>query len=418
MGTSIIIILTGVFIFWGHYLSRIFEKKSIPDVLGLILIGLLLGPVFHLVDPKAFGQFGPLFSHFVLIFILFESGTDLKFSEVKKSFGESAGITFFGFMITWITITLLCYFFFDLSLLTSLFIGAALGGTSSAVVVGLVRKIKVQPKTATTLIMESAETDVFTLAIPLLILGLMTTGEISTNTIVPQFLASVLFSLLTGILGAFLWSFIINKFPDFKSTKFSTPAFLFILYGIVEYLNASSPLTALSFGIAIGNLKYLEPKIIEKIIPNQSIVLPENEKEFFAELVFLLRTFFFVFIGISIQIDRFDLLMWGALFTVIICIARIIMVKLVVARNTPVLDKAVISIMIPKGLGAAVIATLPIQEGLVDGGIIQSICFSIILFSTIYCTALFLLLKRGITMPFYELIYRKRLAAGDPPPPQ
>ncbi len=418
MGTSIIIILTGAFIFWGHYLSRIFEKKSIPDVLGLILIGLLLGPVFHLVDPKSFGQFGPLFSHFVLIFILFESGTELKFSEVKKSFGESAGITFFGFLMTWITITLLCYFIFDVSLLTSLFIGAALGGTSSAVVVGLVRKIKIKPKTATTLIMESAETDVFTLAIPLLILGLMTTGEISTNTIVPQFLASLLFSLLTGIIGAFLWSFMINKIPDLKSTKFSTPAFLFILYGIVEYLNASSPLTALSFGIAIGNLKYLEPKIIEKVIPNQSIVLPENEKEFFAELVFLLRTFFFVFIGISIQIERFDILMWGAVFTLIIYITRIIMVKVVVSRNTPVLDKAVISIMIPKGLGSAVIATLPIQAGVADGGIIQAICFSIILFSTIYCTALFLLLKRGITMPFYELIYRKRLAKGDPLPPQ
>jgi NhaP-type Na+/H+ or K+/H+ antiporter len=370
------------------------------------------------VDPTAFGQFGPLFSHFVLIFILFESGTDLKFSEVKKSFGESAGITFFGFLITWITLTLCCYFFFDLSLLSSLFIGAALGGTSSAVVVGLVRKIHVQPKTATTLIMESAETDVFTLAIPLLILGLMTTGEISTNTVVPQFLASVLFSLLIGILGAFLWSFIINKFPDFKSTKFSTPAFLFILYGIVEYLHASSPLTALSFGIAIGNLKYLEPKIIEKVIPNQSIVLPENEKDFFAELVFLLRTFFFVFIGISIQIDRFDLLMWGALFTVMIYFARILMVKFVIGRNTPVLDKAVISIMIPKGLGAAVIATLPIQEGLVDGGIIQSICFSVILFSTIYCTVLFLLLKRGITMPFYKLIFRKSPETADSPEAQ
>src|SRR5688572_24148925 len=126
MAVPVIIILIGLFIFWGHYLNRMFEKKSIPDVLGLMLIGLLLGPVFHLVEPSSFGQFGPLFSHFVLIFILFESGTDLRISEIKSSFRESAGITFVGFIFTWLTISLLCFTFFDLSILSALFIGAAL----------------------------------------------------------------------------------------------------------------------------------------------------------------------------------------------------------------------------------------------------------------------------------------------------
>jgi len=408
MQTPVVIILIGLFIFWGHYLSGVFERRGIPDVLGLMIIGIFLGPVFHLIDPSSFGKFGSLFSNFVLIFILFESGTDLKFSEIRSTFRESAGITFFGFLITWVCIFLLCKLIFDLPILTCLFIGAALGGTSSAVVVGLVKKIAVQSKTSTTLIIESAETDVFTLAIPLSIYGLMTTGEISTKTVLSQFIASLVLALLIGILGAFLWSFIINKFQHFKSTKFSTPAFLFILYGIVEYLNFSGPLTALSFGIAIGNLKYLEPKFIERIVPDQSIVLPKSEKDFFSEIVFLLRTFFFVFIGISIQINRTDWLLWGSLITLALYIVRIIAVKLIIPRETPVFDKAVISIMIPKGLGAAVIATIPIQQGHADGLIIQSICFSIILFSTIYCVVLFFLLKKEMTMPFYSKVFRYR----------
>ncbi len=408
MQTPVVIILIGLFIFWGHYLSGVFERRGMPDVLGLMIIGIFLGPVFHLIDPSSFGKFGSLFSNFVLIFILFESGTDLKFSEIRSTFRESAGITFFGFLITWVCIFLLCKLIFDLPILTCLFIGAALGGTSSAVVVGLVKKIAVQSKTSTTLIIESAETDVFTLAIPLSIYGLMTTGEISTKTVLSQFIASLVLALLIGILGAFLWSFIINKFQHFKSTKFSTPAFLFILYGIVEYLNFSGPLTALSFGIAIGNLKYLEPKFIERIVPDQSIVLPKSEKDFFSEIVFLLRTFFFVFIGISIQINRTDWLLWGSLITLALYIVRIIAVKLIIPRETPVFDKAVISIMIPKGLGAAVIATIPIQQGHADGLIIQSICFSIILFSTIYCVVLFFLLKKEITMPFYSKVFRYR----------
>lgn len=407
MQTSIIIIIIGLFIFWGHYLNGIFERRSIPDVLGLMLIGMLLGPIFHLVDPSSFGQFGPLFSNLVLIFILFESGTDLRISEVKASFRESAGITTLGFFVTWIIVALMCYLILHLPILTCLFIGATLGGTSSAVVVGLVKKVDVKPKTATTLIMESAETDVFTLAIPLSILGLMMSGEIQAGTVLSQFIASLVIALLMGIGGAFLWSFILNKIPNLKSTKFSTPAFLFILYGLTEYLNFSGPITALSFGIAIGNLQYFEPKLLERIIPNQSIVLSQIEKDFFSELVFLLRTFFFVFIGISIQINRLDWLMWGAIITLVLYASRIIIVRLIVTKDTPLLDKSIMSIMIPKGLGAAVIATLPLQRGHVDGVIIQSICFAVILFSTLYCVALFFLVKIGFSLPFYRLFFGK-----------
>lgn len=405
MPTPIIIIIIGLFIFWGHYLNGIFERRSIPDVLGLMLIGILLGPVFHLVEPESFGQFGSLFSNLVLIFILFESGTDLRISEVKESFRESAGITTAGFFVTWIVLSVACLLIFDLPILTCLFIGATLGGTSSAVVVGLVKKIAVKPKTATTLIMESAETDVFTLAIPLSILGLMITGQMKADIVLGQFIASLVVALLIGIGGAFLWSFIVNKVPNLKATKFSTPAFLFILYGVTEYLNFSGPITALSFGIAIGNLQYFELKLLERIVPNQSIVLPQVEKDFFSEMVFLLRTFFFVFIGISIQINRLDWLMWGAIMTLILYVFRIAIVRFVVAKNTPLLDKSIMSIMIPKGLGAAVIATLPLQRGHVDGVIIQSICFAVILFSTLYCVGFFFLAKTGVSLPFYRLFF-------------
>ncbi len=407
METPIVIIIIGLFIFWGNFLNGVFERRNIPDVLGLMLIGILIGPVFQLVDPASFGRFGSLFSNLVLLFILFESGTDLKISEVRSSFKDSAAITTVGFIVTCITITVSCMYIFDLSFLTSVFIGATLGGTSSAVVVGLVRKVNVKPKTATTLIMESAETDVFTLAIPLSILGLMLKGDISPQTVIFQFAASLVFAVIIGVFGAFAWSFILNKIPSLKSTKFSTPAFLFILYGVTEYLNLSGALTALSFGIAIGNLQYIEPRILEKIIPNQNIVLPRKERIFFGEIVFLLRTFFFVFIGISIQINRMDWLMWGALITLFVYISRLLVVKFVISRETPLLDKSVMSFMVPKGLGAAVIATLPIQGGHPDGLIIQSICFSVILFSTIYCVVFFFLAKTGITMPFYRVLYGK-----------
>ena len=119
-------------------MNGVFERRSIPDVLGLMILGLLIGPILNLVDTSTFGQFGSIFSNLVLLFILFESGTDLKFAEVKNSLRAAATITTIGFLFTWMTLTPLCYFMLEIPILPSLFIGAALGGTSSAVVVGLV----------------------------------------------------------------------------------------------------------------------------------------------------------------------------------------------------------------------------------------------------------------------------------------
>ena len=405
MQTSVIIIVIGVLIFWGHYLSGLFERKGIPDVLGLMMLGVLLGPVFHLVEPDSFGKLGSLYSNLVLIFVLFESGTDLKIAEIKSSFRESDGITTLNFVLTLVTVVILCRTIFGAEWVTCFFIGAAVGGTSSAVVVGLVKRILITPKTATTLIIESAESDVFTLAIPIGILGLMMTGEMHAVTMVSHFISSLVLAVIIGIGGAFLWSLIINRIPTLKTTSFSTPAFLFILYGITEYLDFSGPLAALSFGIAIGNLAYFEPRLLERIIPNQSIILPQAEKDFFNEIVFLLRIFFFVFIGIKIQVDRSDWLMWGAVITLALFVIRILVVKTISTRRDPLVDKAVMSIMIPKGLGVAVIATLPLQNNYYDGVIIQSICFSIILFSTLFCVAFFFLIKTGVSLPFYALLY-------------
>ena len=42
--------------FVAHALTGLFSRTRVPDVLLLTLIGLLLGPIFHLVGPQSFGR--------------------------------------------------------------------------------------------------------------------------------------------------------------------------------------------------------------------------------------------------------------------------------------------------------------------------------------------------------------------------
>ncbi|NLH55403.1 MAG: sodium:proton antiporter, partial [Rikenellaceae bacterium] len=49
MENAIIIVFVGLLVFASHVFTGIFERKRIPDVLLLMLIGLLLGPIFGLI---------------------------------------------------------------------------------------------------------------------------------------------------------------------------------------------------------------------------------------------------------------------------------------------------------------------------------------------------------------------------------
>lgn len=405
--TSLSLILIGLLIFIGFFFRRVFNEKNIPDILGLIGVGLLLGPVFHIIEPSDFGGFGPLFSNITLLWILFNSGINLKLNEVIKTFADTSGITVLGFIVTAIIITSIGVQFLNLKFLEALFVGTALGGTNSAVVTGMISKLAIRDSTKTILVMESVETDIFTLAIPIAILNYLLTNEGSTFTVLSSFIITIFASFLIGYLGALLWTIIVNNNRLLKATEFSNLAFLFVIFGIAEYLNFNGPLVALTFGISIGNLHSVIPKSVKKYIPNDRIMLNKEEKGFYDQIEFLLRTFFFTYVGLSIKINDNSILKWGLILALLIFLGRILVVRIVIPKKTPLLDKAAMSLLIAKGLGAAVMAGLPAQRGYTNGENMQTICYALILFSTVTCSILFLLLMNRKNLNFYQLFFGK-----------
>jgi len=410
MTIPVLIILLGFLIFLGHYLAQLFERTRIPDVLGLLLVGVLLGPVLHLLEPSKFGQAGRVFSNIVLVFILFESGLEVRFEQLRSALRGTLALTTLNFIVTTLLVAGLARLFTPLDILSSFIVGAILGGTSSAVVTTLARQAAVQEQTSTTLVMESALSDVYTLAIPIALISFYTGSALTARTLFDQILASPVVAVVAGVGGGYLWSVLLNRIPTLHKTSFSTPAFVFLLYGVVELLEFSGPIAVLFFSITLGNVALLRPKPLPRYLAPRQVELTAAEKSFFAEIVFLLRTFFFVYVGASIVFDNAYLLLLGVGFTVVLFLVRIPVVLLAADKGTPVLDKAVMSILIPKGLGAAVLATLPLQRGMPTGAAIQTIVFAVIMATTVLCTILFFLLEKGWALPFYRLFFREPAA--------
>ncbi|MEO7177171.1 MAG: cation:proton antiporter [Saprospiraceae bacterium] len=408
MPTALLIIFIGAIIFLGNFLVGFFNRTRIPDILGLLLLGLLIGPVFEIVRPSDFGAIGPIFTNIVLVFILFESGLDLHFEEMKKSLRGSFNLTILNFVVTMLVVAGVCFYFTSLDWLSALITGSILGGTSSAVVTTLVKKVAVRESTSTVLVIESAVSDVFTLGIPITLMGLYAGGVVEPGMLIGQMLSSLVLALAIGFFGGLLWSVLLHESKILRRTRFSTPAFAFIIYGIAELFGFSGPITALTFGVTLGNIYLLRSKLMDRFIIRKSIEMKENEKSFFSEIVFLLRTFFFIYIGLSIRLDdKFSILL-GLITTVLLFLIRIPVVGASTPKDTPVFDSAIMCIMIPKGLGAAVLATLPSQRGMPTGDLIQTITFSVILFTTLISTILFFMVERKWIMPVFSLIFRNR----------
>jgi NhaP-type Na+/H+ or K+/H+ antiporter len=229
-----------------------------------------------------------------------------------------------------------------------------------------------------------------------------------------QMIAAFILAAMLGIAGAFGWGVLLNRMRTLQNTVFTTPAFVFILYGIVELLNYSGPIAALAFGITLGNMDVLGPPIMRNAMALKPISLTTNERAFFSEAVFLLRTFFFVYIGISVHLEDWWMMVLGAMITGALFLARILIVRLSVPRSTTPRDASYMATMIPKGLGAAVLASLPAQQGVEGGETIQSIVFSIILCSTFLTTILtFLVDKTWLSYVYHWLFSIMGLGKAD-----
>jgi len=142
----------------------------------------------------------------------------------------------------------------------------------------------------------------------------------------------------------------------------------------------SGALTALVFGLMIGNKRHLS-RILRFKVPRIEMDDPTHN-----QLTFLVRSFFFVFVGLMATFGQIEYMIFGIVITVAVYIGRAGIVKAVLTKRFSKLDKSVTNSMIPRGLAAAVLATYPITMGLPNAEAYPQMIFFIILSSVIITT--------------------------------
>ena len=395
-----IIAFVGILVFLAHLFTGIFSRTKIPDVLFLIIIGVCVGPVLGLSSPDLFGAVGPVFTIITLIIILFESGLTLRLKTLRSAFGGAmilAPLTFFSTMgivagfVIWLT---------DLELLPAFILGAVVGSTSETVIIPLVRQLRVKEDTQTLLSVESSVNDVLSIVITVTLVEAYVIGKFEVASVSGDLIASFLVAIIFGVIGAFIWSILLNRIHVIKNAMFTTPAFVFVIFGIVETLGFSGAIAALSFGITLGNIESINLSIFKPLSVKEPVGLTDTEKVFFSEVAFLLKTFFFVYLGLSLELISTQLIILSLILTVIAFALRIPATRLSLRRSLPLKDMSIVAVMVPKGLAAVVLASIPLQQGVLGGELIKNVTYGVVLLSIVITSFLVMLIDKT---KFYEL---------------
>lgn len=409
MGT--IFILIGLLIFVSHIFAVLFSRQRIPDVLFLLMIGILLGPVLHLVTPASIGSVvGSVFSSLTLIFVLTDGGLDMKIDDLRKYWRGMVQVTFLSFVLTAVVVAVIG-FYLGMPWPSAILMGTMMGGTAGAIVIPLVKQMRLSEYARTVLIMESAISAVLAMVVSLAIMNSIDHQKVSVGAMVGDVMASIIMAMLIGVVGGIVWASLLDRVRKLQNSMFLTPAFVFVVYGAAEAMGYSGPISALAFGLVLGNPEYFEMSFIKKINRHKMLPLEDKEKSFFKELLFVLKTFFFIYIGVCIPFDNGLYLLYGVAVTAAIYIVRFVLLQVVGRENTRN-DRRIVSMMVPKGLATAVLASMPEQINTAAGytvipcaTMIKSVAYAVIFISIITTSVMVLLTRKELvdeTLPYYE----------------
>jgi NhaP-type Na+/H+ or K+/H+ antiporter len=284
-------------------------------------------------------------------------------------------------------------------------LGAIIAAVSPSVVVPLIQRMQMESEPKAILAVESALSDAISITVTVALLEIFRIGGTSVGAMAGQFVASFAMAVVIGAGGAFFWSAVLNRVRTLQNSLFLTLAFVLIIFGVTQWLGFAGYISSLVFGITLGNMTSFNRDKVRQLSDRDFVPLSETEKTFSSEMVFLLKTFFFVYIGISIRLDQPHLLLTGFLLSLMILFLRLPVVKLTITRSASVQDVSSMAVMVPKGLATAVLASVPLNWGIPGGATIQGIAYSTILSSIVITSAMILLLRRTRFSRLYDWLF-------------
>jgi potassium/hydrogen antiporter len=345
------------------------RRLGLPPVLVLMGCGILLGPVTGLLPAGEFARVAPHFGGLAFLLILFEGGLDLNLRAVLLHLAPGARLALTGFGVAAV-----CGFGLSLAAgfppLGAVSFAVVMAPISGAIVIPLSGKLGLRKEVRTLVVLEGALSDVLGVLALGFVAQLVTGGGLAGLIAVGAVMAALV-SVVAAVVAGLAWPRVLRSLGERRFVDVLTFGIALLLWGSAESTGASGALAVLSFGLTLANehellsLLHLGAEPVEELVRD----VVKRLHEFIAQLTFLVRAFFFVFLGVVVRFDELRASGYLLAVAVVLLLAgsRWVVVDGLQRRGSLGLDareRVTVWSLLPRGLVTAVLAIEAAHLGL------------------------------------------------------
>lgn len=289
------------------FLGMVSRKLGLPQVVGMILAGLLIGPAIlsnfdigfgGIVNPsEAEMDVLQSFSQIGVVFILFSSGLETDVKELKRSGGAATAIAAAGVVVPIVLGTLAALLFMNgfgdgysrAKLMNALFVGCILAATSVGITVETLRELgKLNTKVGTTILSAAIIDDVIGIIALSIISGINGGGDIGATLL--KALGFFVFTVGLGLILRQCFKWLVKVYPHRRRTSiFAISMCLFYAFCAERFFDIASITGAYMAGLMLSGLDDT-PFVDRKVVVSGYMIF---------------TPMFFAYIGISADFSHF-----------------------------------------------------------------------------------------------------------------
>lgn len=401
-GTSLLVLLLGVTLLVGFGADWLASRFRVPDVLWLIGLGILAGPLLGLLAPSSLLLIAPILGATALVLILFDAGIDLRLSRVLPFAASALLFAAATYAVSSALLFVLAYLLlFPGHPILSLLFATALGCTSGAVIIPLANRLRLTAGLRSMLHIDAAVEDALAVISVTTILALLVPSTTSLALSVTTSLVLPLpVGLGIGFAGGLIWLLFLYEWQHRPFAALATLGFLFVVYAVAEALGGSGILAALVFGGVLGN-EELVRRYLRRARPFQ---LANDLRKVEVEIAFVLRAFFLFLIGMIVTLTNPGWLAGAAIVTMVVgllLVRRAIFPIVINPENVPRVWADPVAASYGRGLTSAVLLLVALEYS-------PEV-------ATLFLPALLLIVGTNIAMTAWLLVRPVRLEARESP---
>lgn len=373
-------------------------RIKLPAILPLLVTGLLLGPVFGVLDPDAL--FGDVLFSFISLsvaIILFEGSLTLKRSEFKEVGSVVRRLVSYGALVNAVIIAVATHYLAGLSWSLSALFGAIMVVTGPTVIMPMLRTVKPNAVLARTLRWEGIVIDPLGALFAVLVFEWIVAQQTSSNLlhVATVFGQTIATGVLLGVGVGYGFGLLLRhrQIPEYLQ-NFSAIAIVTSTFALSNTLTHESGLLAVTImGIWLANMRGVHTRDIL------------NFKE---SLTLILVSSLFIILSARLDLTGLIALGWGAVGILLVMqfIARPIKVFLCTLNsNLSRNERLLLAWVGPRGIVAAAISAvfaLKLESlQIEDAELLVPLAFSIIIGTVLIqsSTARFLTRALNVSAP-------------------